>query len=403
MAGRQRLAVVTDLFPFPDDPTRGVFNLRQFAELPREIDTCVFVPVPWPLWRRRFWNCHAHAGVETRYFPFLYPPRLAHASHAAWLWWSLRTFRGGDVRRFAPTCVLGSFVYPNGVAARRLADALHVPLILKAHGSDLNVKARDAKLQPLIASALSAAAAVVAVSRPLADVAKDLGTAPERVVVIENGVDTDAFSVRDRQACRLALGWSSHAPTVLYAGNLKQSKGCLDLLEAVAIARRTFPGLQVVYVGDGPERGALARRAERLGIAGDVHFTGRRPPGELPDFMNAADLLALPSHAEGIPNVVLEAMACGTPVVASTVGGIPDIVPPACGTLVPPCDVAELAKAICVELARPKRRAEIAATVSSRAWRHSAAQLGTVIQHAIVSAERSSTADCAGSPAGGGA
>ena len=149
------------------------------------------------------------------------------------------------------------------------------------------------------------------------------------------------------------------------------------------LVAREMPDVELSFVGDGEARQVLQKTALELGVNARVRFIGRRPHGELRTFMNAADVLVLPSHAEGIPNVLLEAMACGCPVVATRVGGIAEIVPDECGELIAVRQPAALARAICNVIGRPRDRERIRAAVAGKSWGHSGALLGAVLQAAI--------------------
>jgi len=173
---------------------------------------------------------------------------------------------------------------------------------------------------------------------------------------------------------------------VLYVGNLKPSKGCVDLLEAFPALLERHPAARLAYVGSGAAA-ALEQRARALGIAGSVQLAGARPHHELATWMHAASLLCLPSHNEGVPNVVLEAMACGLPVVATRVGGIPEVLPDHAGRLVPPHDRAALAQALDEALRADWSTASIAAHAARFDWQDNIARLDRIIRDAARPAE----------------
>jgi len=173
-----------------------------------------------------------------------------------------------------------------------------------------------------------------------------LGADPTRVHTIYNGVDAQRFSPGSREAARQRLGLGAEQPLLLYVGNLKSTKGCLDLLEAFPAVLAQRPQAALVYAGAGACRDELLARAAALGCAERVSLVGAVPHAQLGDWFRAADLLCLPSHNEGVPNVVLEAMSCGIPVVASRVGGIPEVLPEFAGMLVPVRDPAALSAAL---------------------------------------------------------
>jgi len=133
---------------------------------------------------------------------------------------------------------------------------------------------------------------------------------------------------------------------ILFVGHLNAAKGVRELFHAVSQIRDTLPGLKLVMVGDGGIQNELPGLAASLGIDSLVHFAGKAKAPEIARWLAAADVFTLPSYAEGCPNVVIEALACGRPVVATTVGAIPDLVQDSTGILIPPRDAASLAEAL---------------------------------------------------------
>ncbi len=317
------------------------------------------------------------AGIDVCHPRTLFVPRLAHGAwgplYAASIAPALARHRGKvDV-------VLGSWAYPDGFAAVIAARLLGVPCVVKLHGSDINVIAKLPGPRRLTAWALARAARVVAVSRPLADEVIALGVARERVAIVMNGVDGDLFFPRDRAAARAELGLPA-GPLAIYVGNLKPEKGVLDLARAWPAVAREVPDATLAIVGGGPLRGEL----DAMAVPG-VRLVGPQPLDRVPQWLAACDVLALPSHVEGTPNVVLEALASGRRVVASAVGGVPDlIVSPALGALVPPRDPDALARALIAALRTPYDPAEVARLGARGGWAASAAALHAVLASATV-------------------
>ncbi|WP_426661094.1 glycosyltransferase [Rhodanobacter aciditrophus] len=378
-----KLLVLTNLFPTPWDPLRGAFNRQQFERLGRRHEVQVLTAVDFRERLRGRCGEVRVPGLATDHFVFVYPPRFGRALHAACWLLSLLLQRGRRLRAAGYDGILASWAYPDAVAAGWLARLLGIPYVVKVHGSDLNVQATHALRRPQIAAALRGAAAVVAVSRALAGKAVALGADPARVHAIYNGVDGRRFAPGDRAAARARLGLEDGGTLLLYVGNLKESKGCLDLLEAFAALAATQPQARLAYVGEGACRAALAARAQVLGVATRVRLAGAMPHEALPDWFRAADLLCLPSHNEGVPNVVLEAMACGTPVVATRVGGIPEVVPAYAGRLVPPGDRDALADALVKATAQAWDHAAIAEHARGFNWDTNIDRLDAILRQTL--------------------
>jgi glycosyltransferase involved in cell wall biosynthesis len=386
---RLRVLAVTKLFPSAANPLFAPFNRQQFAALARVCDVDVMGVIPWfpgARWLSRWSSAGFVAGapreetfdgLRVSHPRFLFVPRVGRFAdpvlYVASLWPHVRRYRGlVDV-------VLGAWAFPDGVAAVQLARMLGVPAVVKVQGSDLNVLPRTRSIAMWLARALPRAARVVAVSAPLAEKARGFGVSPERIKIVRNGVDRELFSPRSRHEARVRLGLSD-GRWLLFVGNVLETKGVRPLLDAFAEVAREDPTLRLAIVGDGPLR-PLCEEAAR-GCNGRIVVTGRRPLDELGWWYGAADVVVLPSFHEGTPNVVLEAQVVGRPVVATSVGGIPDLLSaPGLGVLVPPRDHRALAAGLREALAGTFDETAIAARAPG-GWDESAAALLDVLREA---------------------
>lgn len=384
-----RILAITNLFPSTREPTRGVFNLQAFSRLARRTELRVVVPVPWwqPGWPASGWLRPWEECVEG--VPAVYPtywsvPRVGQAMHAHGMYLSLRGLVARMRREFPFDIILAAWAYPDGVAAARLAAKHRVPLVTMVLGSDVNELARRPQLRRQIRWGLGQAGRVLTVSRALADRVEALGIPRERVVVRHNGVDGERFFPRDRSALRRELGLPDDRPLVCYVGNLKPEKGAAVLVEAMVRLRRHHHRADVLLlvVGGGPLEDSMRRRVEAAGLQEQVQFCGRRPHAETAAWIGAADMLCLPSFREGCPNVVLEALACGRPVVASAVGGVPELIDGRCGALVPAGNPEALADALAGTLAARWEPEALRARVPYLSWNGFAAGLLTTLEAA---------------------
>lgn len=381
-----RVLAITKIFPNALEPLSAPFNRQQFAALARRCSLEVMATIPWFPGAGLVKGSSAGAlddvpdqetidGIRVTHPRTLFVPRLAHATwgplYAASIARAALRYRGRvDV-------VLGSWAYPDGFAAVLVARLLGVPCVVKLHGSDINQIAKLPGPRRLLAWALPRAARVVAVSRALADEVCTLGVSRDKVAIVMNGVDASLFHPRDRANARVELGLDEK-PLVVYVGNLKVDKGVLDLARAWARVVEDVPGARLAIVGGGPAEGELAAAIAPLGD--HVTLLGPRPLAEVPQWMAAADVITLPSHAEGTPNVVREALASGRRVVATRVGGIPDLVTSdELGALVPPRDPDALARALALALRTPYLPATVAALGAQGGWDASAAALHRVL------------------------
>ena len=387
-----RVLIVTNLFPNAADPLLAPFNRQQFvalAERCRIVD--VLATIPWypgagllARWSSagRLVSVPARetiAGLSVRHPRTLFVPRVGHGTwgplYAASLAPLLPRYRG------AIDVVLASWAYPDGFAAVVLARMLGVPAVVKTHGSDIHHNARIPGPRRQLRWALPRAARVVAVSRGLADEVAALGVPRDRIALVLNGVDRELFRPRDRDAARTALGLPVEARIVLYVGTLKPSKGILDLIAAFEMLAARRADAHLVVVGEGELRARVDELAARVPR---MHVLGGRPLAEVPTLMAACDVLALASWNEGTPNVVMEALASGRRVVATDVGGVPDLLPDrVLGDLVPPRDPAALAAALERALTTPYDAAAVAQHSSRDGWGASADALAGVLADAV--------------------
>ena len=269
-------------------------------------------------------------------------------------------------RRF--DVVAGLWLYPDGVAAAWASRWLGVPLVLVGLGCDINVCLDVPAQARQILSAVRRASSVIVVSQNLKDRLCAAGVPAAHVSVVANGVDLERFRPRDRAAAARDLGLTDSGPRCLYVGRLAEEKGVTYLVEAMRALQARRSGVTLYVVGDGPLRRPCEALVEQYGLGKVVRFVGARDHAEVGSWIAAADLLCLPSLREGCPNVVLEALASGRPVVATRVGDVPDVVHAGNGVLVDPADGAQLAAALDTALAIDWDPEAIRQSMSRRSW-----------------------------------
>lgn len=392
-----RVLIVTKIFPNRLEPDSSPFNRQQFAALSRKVDVEVFATIPWFPSSRHFrrWSRAGRLvavpqtdsidGVTVKHPRVAYVPKIGNVVSGP-------LYAASIARRALPyrgrvDVVLGSWAYPDGYAAVVLAALLGVPAVVKLHGSDINVLAKVMTARHGIVWTLEHAARVVAVSRSLAERAVELGASRDLVDVVPNGVDTQLFRPRDRREARRSLGVPLDRPIALYVGRVEREKGVLDLIHAFACSATDLGRAELWIVGEGAALQESRELAWRLGIC--ARFVGARPHDEVPRWLAACDLLVLPSWNEGMPNAVLEALCSGRRVVATSVGGIPDVVTSSkLGALVPPRSATALAVALERELRVSYDPAEVAACTGVMDWSVSAAALEASLLRALESRAR---------------
>ena len=327
-----RLLVFTSLYPNAAQPRHGMFveeRLRHLLASGR-VTATVVAPVPWfPFRHSRFGDYAMFAQVprhEERFgIQILHPrypviPKLGMNIAPALMYRALLpALRKWSGRHAAFDLIDAHYFYPDGVAATRLGIAMNKPVVITARGSDVNVIARYRSPARQIRWAAEHAAAIVTVSDALKNKLESLGVSGHKIVTLRNGVDLSRFQPLDRGVIRARLDLAG--PVWLAVGHLIELKGVHIALAALA---RT-PDTTLLIAGEGPEERHLRQLAKRLDISPRVRFLGAVPQADLCDYYNAADVTVLASSCEGMPNVVLESLACGTPVIAAPFAGVTEL------------------------------------------------------------------------------
>jgi glycosyltransferase involved in cell wall biosynthesis len=363
----------TTLFPNPERPDHGLFIKNRLKLVAEKCRLTVVAPInvaqdPPLAWRVPYQELLEGMTVYHPWFAVI--PGLFKQ-------WDGRLLYQQSARQMRRSLNLNQydlidvhFAYPDGVAGQYLAEELGKPFIISLRGSDLNVLGRFPRRRRLIQSMLARASAVIAVSEALKRKAEAIGVPSSRVHIIPNGVDTSVFYPRNRLAARARLGWPEGIPCILSVGRLSPIKGFELLIETMAALHASLgSALCCFIVGEGELRPALERQIARLGLENVVRLCGRVPQVELAEWYSAADAFCLLSHNEGCPNVVLESLACGTPVVATGVGGVPEILRQrAAGTMVLQRDANEVAEAIHSVLVPARDQETVVKASGLRPW-----------------------------------
>jgi glycosyltransferase involved in cell wall biosynthesis len=387
-----RLLTFSSLYPSTARPHHGLFVAARLRELRARhgFSAQVVAPVPWfPFTSPSFGEYAAWArtpltedwqGQPVAHPRYLMLPKVGmHAqpdamarAAAAWI----------DRNGIEFDVIDAHYFYPDGVAAAALARRYRKPLLITARGSDLNLIGQDARARRRMEAACAQASACIGVSQALVDVLRGWGVPDRKLHVIRNGVDLDRFAPQDRGVARAQLGLDVAAPLLLSVGNLLELKGHALLVDAVHELRHDWPALQLSIAGEGPERSRLEAQIDRLGLQARVRLLGALPNAQLGAWYNAADLFLLPSSREGLPNALLEALACGTPALATAVGGIPEVLggAPEAGELFSDRTVPAIADTLRRWLLRRTDRAAVRAHALKYSWDRSAAQLAALLQ-----------------------
>lgn len=371
-----RLLTFSTLFPNHEQPNHGIFVENRLRHLIASgaAKSVVVAPVPYfppHIPASSQWSRYARiAPREERQGMTVYHPRFAVIPRIGMtvspILMAASLF--GFVRRLAARgagfdLIDAHYLYPDGVAAAWIGQRLGYPVVITARGTDVNLIPRYALPRRMIRWAMARAAGLIAVSQALKEAMIDLGVAPERVEVLRNGVDLALFRPTDRDMARQSLGL--RRPTLLSVGHLIERKGHDRVIEAV----RHLPDFDLLVVGEGPERSRLEQLRQQLGVADRVRLLGAVSHEAMPEIYTAADALVLASSREGWANVLLEAMACGTPAITSDAWGNPEVVRAREAGLVFQQNTPEgIAKAVRAFFTDPPERAAVRAYAEHFSW-----------------------------------
>jgi len=328
-----RLLTFSTLFPHAGRPNHGIFVENRLRHLLATggASSTVVAPVPFfPSRSAHFgeWARHAQAarqevrdGLSIDHPRYLLLPRVGMmVAPPALFAAGLAAIRRRMAAGLTFDLIDAHYAYPDGVAAAALGRVLGKPVVITARGSDVTQYPDHAGPRRMLRWAMGQADGLIAVSGGLKQAMVGLGVPAEKITVLRNGVDLAQFRPIDGGGLRAE--WGALGPVLLSVGHLIGRKRHHLAIEALP----NLPSWTLVIVGEGPERPQLEALATSLGVGSRVKFAGVRPHSELAAFYSAADVMILASSREGWANVLLEAMACGTPVVASNIPGNPEVV-----------------------------------------------------------------------------
>jgi teichuronic acid biosynthesis glycosyltransferase TuaC len=390
---RTKVLLFSTVFPNAAQPHHGIFVRERMRGLPDDVEVRVVAPTPWfpfisglrPGFRPAVPAEEVQDGVPVFHPRFLSFPGILKCLDGLllFLWTFPLLLRLHREHRF--DAIDAHFTYPEGLAAVLAGKLLGVPVVLTERGT-LPLLTRFRLRRPQLRFALSRAARVIAVSESLRQSAAEFVPA-EKVRVIGNGIDPDVFHPIDRIEARRLLGLGKYGPLLVSVGTLAPRKGFHLVMEAVAKLSRRYPRIRFAIVGGDGAEGAmgteLRQLAEKLGLGDRVIFAGPRKRHELALWYSAADAFVLATAHEGCPNVVLEALACGTPVVATPVGSIPEILADREAGLLVEREVPALVAGLDAALSRDWDRDRLQARIASRTWKAVGREVAQEIRAAL--------------------
>ena len=381
-----RILVFTSLFPSSTQPNFGIFIYQRISHLAQRPGNLVQVvaPVPYfPSWitSSRWGKYGLIPRAEKIRGLDVYRPRYPLLPGFLMPLHGLLMFLGSFLmvrrlhRQFRFDCIDAHYVYPDGFAAVLLGRMLGLPVVISARGTDINLFPSFPSIRPLIVWSLRKAAGIIAVSSALKNAMIALGLPPEKICVIPNGVDTTRFYPIPKEEARRTLGLPGDGKIAISVASLTEAKNHSLLISAFAGVVGGCADAKLFIIGEGPERAGLEELIHKLRMQENVILTGAKPNQELALWYSAANVSCLVSSREGWPNVLMESIACGTPVVATPVGGVPEIISSSELGLLAEQDIDSIAAALKTAFARSWDRTALVRHAQLRGWSNVAGEV----------------------------
>jgi len=360
MKTKQSLLVFTNLFPNPKAKNKGIFIKQLTDSLVDYYDVTVVSPVAMNpislLLSLISKSTYLGRKVEKDNYSVFYPryliiPKIFRSLH--WLSIFISTYSlVKSLNNSKKIDVISAhWIYPDASAAVLIGKMLKIKVSVHALGCDINDYINYYIRKKIIRKTLENADLIVTKSQALKDVIQNEFKNVKNIKVILNGIDKELFKPMPKQQARNELGIGSSQKNLIFVGNFQIEKGLDYLLDAMSLVLKNINDVHLYVVGDGPLKSSVIRKINALKLADNVHLMGAVSHDKLPVYFSAADFLCLPSLREGCPNVVLEALSCGTRIIASDVGAVPDILTSeSLGFIHPPQDINAMALTICKAL-----------------------------------------------------
>lgn len=380
MDSKLRVLISTSIFPNNEEANKGIYIFHQVKALSNYCNLKVVAPVPFfPRWiRSKKYSFYSKIkgketirGVEVFHPRVLVIPKMGRSFYGFFYASCLLGLMKKLKRDFQPDIIISFWAYPDGFANVLLAKLLRIPVILGGRGCDINYVREFGIKKMMVVWALRRSDKVLAVSEAMKIKMCELGVPGNKVKVIPNGFD-DIFkpdNVREKENFDGKGFLNERDKTIIFCGRLSPEKGLRYLIGAAKILLERNIPFKLVLVGEGPQKIQIRQLTKDLGLMDKVQFKDEVPHGRIPDLLNSSDIFCLPSVREGWPNTVMEALACGIPVVASSVGGVPEILTsPDYGIMVPKEDSVALANGLMAAIQKAWNRDKIRESLKGRTW-----------------------------------
>lgn len=386
---------LSSVYPNPASSVRGTFNRMLCHALNETGEVRVVAPLPWPevvrgmakRWLSRPGSVNAApdipaATVDGDMVPverpvFLYPPKVLRHQYGRFMWSSVRKAVERATADFRPDWVVSYWAHPDGDAGLRAARTLGAKSAVIIGGSDVLLLTKDAKRCDQIKRVLRESDAVLSVCEGLKHRAIELGASPKRVHRLYQGIDPEVFCKDDRLAARARLQLSPSEPAFVWVGRMVGVKRLDVLVDAFELVVKQRPEAKLYLLGEGAAEQPIRQMVETRQLSESVIFVGAVQQSELPDWYRAADTTLLSSESEGLPNVLRESLACGTPWVSTNVGSVEEIAAADHSIIVPVGDARAVAEGILQSLEPIYKNG--AAAYRAKTWNDTATKLVRIL------------------------
>lgn len=368
----QKILLFTSIYPLPWQPNKATFNFQQYEQLTKKHNVDFLVPVPWLTWFKNLGMLMGnHDYKHVYYFPFFYIPGLFRGFNSFFLVFSIIISIVPFIKLIQAKTVLASWAFPDGLACAWLKFICKYRLYIQCLGSDINVHSKSWFRKKLLKKSFDLSDGIVTVSKALQREVEKINV-EVNVKTIYNGVNFNKFAPAIKKFDETSL---------VFIGNIIKTKGVYELISAVNLMIKSGSDFHLHLIGNGPEIENIKKIINTNDLQQNVTVHGTVNHHEVVDLLQKCHALILPSYQEGVPNVIMEALACGVPVVATKVGGIPEVVNKDNGVLINHYDDVEIVKGIEKCLSTEWNAKAIRASINTYTWDANIAQLSSFIFH----------------------
>jgi len=347
---KRRLLFISTIFPNRLAGKHATYMLQSLRALQEFFDIDIVNPVPWHLRiKHRIAYKYANDGFEMYHPTYWYPPGIMRSHYGLFYYLSIRSCAHKLIKARQHDVVFSSWLYPDGWVACNIANSFAIPSIAMAIGTDANKLVKDSLVTNKTIETIALSRNTLCVSEALKNKLVTLGADPLKLFVLYSGVDRNIFYKMDRTLVRKELGYAHDDVLILFVGNLLKTKGLDELADSFKniCTGNYFRNTKLIVAGSGKYEIDFSNMLKSSKVLNDTVLLGSCTLPDVAKLMNAADVVCLPSYNEGLPNVVLEALCCNAKVVATEVGGIPELVPQHGNLyLVPPKNTEALSSAL---------------------------------------------------------